>query len=247
MEEGPSQDYILMPLWNGGPLFDSSPKDLDGENPDTDGSSTESKIDNQERPNDENSTKDINTIGPSINTASSNINTASLTINTVWLSDDYFGASNDMRRLDGVELDITNLSTTYPVPTTLNTRINKDYSLDNKIGDMQSGVQTRRMTVTTDDQGFIRKRASFNAGQSSMEEGPSQDYILMPLWNGGPLFDSSPKDSDGENPDTDGSSTESKIDNQERPNDENNTKDINTIGPSINTASSNINTASLTN
>nr|GFC13925.1 hypothetical protein [Tanacetum cinerariifolium] len=60
-----------------------------------------------------------------------------------------------MRSLDGVESDISNLSTTYPVPTTPKTRINKDHSLNNVIGDMQSGVQTRRMTVTTDEQGFI--------------------------------------------------------------------------------------------
>nr|GEX48662.1 hypothetical protein [Tanacetum cinerariifolium] len=124
-------------------------------NSNSDGSSTKSKIDNQERPNDENCTKNINTVGPSINTASSNINTASPTVNTVRLSDDYFVANNDMRRLDGVELDISNLSTTYHVPTTPNIIINKDHSLDNVIGDMQSGVQTRRMTVTTNEQGFI--------------------------------------------------------------------------------------------
>nr|GEX73354.1 hypothetical protein [Tanacetum cinerariifolium] len=100
--------------------------DSDGENLDIDALSTESKIDNQERPNDKNNTKDINTIGPSINTASSNIN-------TVRLSDDYFGAHNDMKSLDGVKLDISNLSTIYPVSTTPNTRINKDHSLDNVI------------------------------------------------------------------------------------------------------------------
>nr|GEZ47101.1 putative ribonuclease H-like domain-containing protein [Tanacetum cinerariifolium] len=155
MEEGPSKDYILMPLWNDGSLFDSSPKDSDGENLDTDALSTESKIDNPERPNDGNSTKDINTVRPSTNTASLNINTTSPTVNTVRLSDDYFGAHNDMKSLDGVELDISNLSTTNHVPATLNTKINKDHSLDNVIGDMQAGVRTRRMTVTTDEQGFI--------------------------------------------------------------------------------------------
>nr|GEV02651.1 putative ribonuclease H-like domain-containing protein [Tanacetum cinerariifolium] len=154
-EEGPSQDYILMPLWNDGSLFDSSPKDLDGENLDTDAPSIERKIDNQQSPNVGNSTKDINTVGPSILTASSNINIASPIVNTVRLSEDYFGTSNDMRSLDEVELDISNLSTTYHVPTTPNTRINKDHSLDNVIGDMQFGVQTIRMTVTTDKQGFI--------------------------------------------------------------------------------------------
>nr|GFB60082.1 hypothetical protein [Tanacetum cinerariifolium] len=135
-EEGPSQDYILMPLWNDDSLIDSSLKDLDGANLDTNGPRIKSKIDNQERLNDGNSTKDINTIGPSINTTSLNINTASPTVNIVRLSDDYFGANNDMRSLDGVELDIRNLSTTYPLLTTPNTRIHKDHSLDNMIGDM---------------------------------------------------------------------------------------------------------------
>nr|GEZ64605.1 hypothetical protein [Tanacetum cinerariifolium] len=73
------------------------------------------------------------------------------------LSDDYFGANNDMRSFNGVELDISSLSTTYPVPTTPNIRINKDHSLDNVIGGMQSSVQTRRMTVTTDEHRFIRE------------------------------------------------------------------------------------------
>nr|GEX51664.1 hypothetical protein [Tanacetum cinerariifolium] len=90
METRPSQDYILMPLWNEGSLFDSSPKALDGDNQDNNGLNTKSEINNQERPNAEHSTEDINTIGPSINTTSSSINTASPTVNTVRLSDDFF-------------------------------------------------------------------------------------------------------------------------------------------------------------
>nr|GEV97041.1 ribonuclease H-like domain-containing protein [Tanacetum cinerariifolium] len=155
METGPIKDYILMPLWNDGSLFDSSSKYSDGDNKDNDGPCKESKIDNQERPNVENSTKDVNTAGPSINTASLNSNTASLTVNTVRQSDDFFGADNDIKSLDGVEIDISNISTTYPIHTTPNTRIHKDNSLDNMIGDIQFGVQTRRMIVTTDEQGFI--------------------------------------------------------------------------------------------
>nr|GEY24845.1 hypothetical protein [Tanacetum cinerariifolium] len=152
---GPRQDYILMPLWNDGSLFNSSSKDSDGDNKDNDGPCKESEIDNQERPNAENSTKDVNIARPSINTASSNINTASPTVNIVRQSDDFFGVDNDMRSLDEVEVDISNISTTYLVPTTLNTRIHKDHSLDNVIGDMQSGVQTRRMIVTTEPKRII--------------------------------------------------------------------------------------------
>nr|GEW88686.1 hypothetical protein [Tanacetum cinerariifolium] len=126
METGPSQDYILMPLWNDGSLFDSSSIDSDGDNKDNDG-----PFDNQEKPNAKNSTKYVNTTGLSINTASSIINTDSLTVNTGSQSNDFLGADIDMRSLDGIEVDISNISTTYHVPTTPNTRIHKDHSLDN--------------------------------------------------------------------------------------------------------------------
>ncbi|GJW92248.1 putative reverse transcriptase, RNA-dependent DNA polymerase [Tanacetum coccineum] len=56
---------------------------------------------------------------------------------------------------DETEVDMSNITTTYPVPSTLNTRIYKDHSLDHVIGDVQSSVQTRRMTKTTNEQGFI--------------------------------------------------------------------------------------------
>nr|GEX77616.1 putative ribonuclease H-like domain-containing protein [Tanacetum cinerariifolium] len=108
METRPSQDYILMPLWNDISLFDSSPKASDASTPKA-------------------SSRKIIRINTRFNP-------------TVRLSGDYFGANNDMRSLDGVEFDIRNLSTTYHVPTTLNTRINKDHYLDNVIGDMQSGM-----------------------------------------------------------------------------------------------------------
>ncbi|GJV21874.1 putative ribonuclease H-like domain-containing protein [Tanacetum coccineum] len=140
-ETGSSQDYILMPL--------------DAEKKDDEGVNKESGFDDQERP--KNSTQDVNTAGPSINTASTNVNTGSLNINivsptvTTALLEathvDFFG--------DETEVDMSNITTTYLVPSTLNIRIHKDHSLDHVIGDVQSGVQTRRMTKTTNEQGFI--------------------------------------------------------------------------------------------
>ncbi|GJT98285.1 putative ribonuclease H-like domain-containing protein, partial [Tanacetum coccineum] len=123
-------------------------------------------IDDQERSDNENSTNDINTVGLSINTASTNVNTSSLNINTVSppvntvrsneaTYDDFFGVEANMRSLDEIELDMSKITTTYPVPTTPNTRIHIEHSLGNVIGDVQSGVQTRRMTKTIDVQGFI--------------------------------------------------------------------------------------------
>ncbi|GJW98001.1 putative ribonuclease H-like domain-containing protein [Tanacetum coccineum] len=124
-ETGSSQDYILMPK--------------------------------EERERPENSTQDVNTVGPSINTASTKCNTGSLNINTVSPTvttapleathADFFG--------DEIEIDMSNITTTYLVPSTLNTRIHKDHLLDHVIGDVQSGILTRKMTKTTNEQGFI--------------------------------------------------------------------------------------------
>ncbi|GKE21158.1 putative ribonuclease H-like domain-containing protein [Tanacetum coccineum] len=50
---------------------------------------------------------------------------------------------------------MSNITTTYPVPSTPNTRIHKDHLLDHVIRDVQSSVQTRRMTKTSNEQGFI--------------------------------------------------------------------------------------------
>ncbi|GKG21756.1 hypothetical protein Tco_0384351, partial [Tanacetum coccineum] len=99
----------------------------------------ESGIDDQEKP--KNSTQDINTAGPSINTEP---NMFSLGDNATLEAThaDFFG--------DETEVDMSNITTTYLVPFTPNTRIHKDHSLDHVIGDVQSDVQTRRMTKTID-------------------------------------------------------------------------------------------------
>ncbi|GJU82833.1 putative ribonuclease H-like domain-containing protein, partial [Tanacetum coccineum] len=122
-ETGSSQDYILMPLWK-------------------DGVNKESGIDDQERP--ENSTQDVNIARPSINTASINVNTSSLNINTVsptvttaLLEDTHVGFFGDETKVD-----MSNITTTYPVPSTPNTRIHKDHSLDHVIGKTHEDLYT---------------------------------------------------------------------------------------------------------
>ncbi|GJU73621.1 putative ribonuclease H-like domain-containing protein [Tanacetum coccineum] len=112
-----SQDYILMPLWKDGSLFDSSSKNASNDEP---------------QPSSDAGKKDDEGVSQEITTAPLEATHA-----------DFFG--------DETELDMSNITTTYLVPTTPNTRIHKDHSLDHVIGD----VQTRRMTKTSNEQGFI--------------------------------------------------------------------------------------------
>nr|GFA18916.1 hypothetical protein [Tanacetum cinerariifolium] len=74
-----------------------------------------------------NNINDVNTVRLSIHTASTNFDTG----------------------------DMSNINTTYQVPSTLNIRIHKDHSLDLVIGDVQLGVLTRKMTKTAHKHGFI--------------------------------------------------------------------------------------------
>nr|GEW18476.1 putative ribonuclease H-like domain-containing protein [Tanacetum cinerariifolium] len=51
---------------------------------------------------------------------------------------------------DETELDMSNISTIYLVPSTPNTRIHKDYSLDHVIGDVQSGEESKKVWTLVD-------------------------------------------------------------------------------------------------
>ncbi|GJY64082.1 putative ribonuclease H-like domain-containing protein [Tanacetum coccineum] len=101
----------------------------------------------------------------------------------------------------------------------------------------------------TNSNDFAGTEESIGAGHSSKETGSSQDYILMPLWKDGSLFDSSSKNASNDEPqpssdagkkDDEGVNKESGIDDQEKP--KNSTQDVNSAGPSINTASTDVNT-----
>ncbi|GKD88805.1 hypothetical protein Tco_1364312, partial [Tanacetum coccineum] len=136
-----------------GSLFDSSSKNASNDEPqpssdagkkDKEGVSKESEINDKDRP--ENSTQDANTAGPSINTKPDMFSLGDIAILEATRAD-FFG--------DETEVDISNITTTYLVPSTLITRIHKDHSLDQVISDVQSSVQTRRMIKTTNEQGFI--------------------------------------------------------------------------------------------
>ncbi|GJY94097.1 ribonuclease H-like domain-containing protein [Tanacetum coccineum] len=78
----------------------------------------------------------------------------------------------------------------------------------------------------TNSNDFVGTKESIGTGHSSKKTGSSQDYILMPLWKDGSLFDSYLKNasndepqpsSDAEKNDNEGVNKQSRIDDQERP------------------------------
>ncbi|GJU70985.1 putative ribonuclease H-like domain-containing protein [Tanacetum coccineum] len=115
----------------------------DAEKKDDDCVCKESGIVDQERP--ENSTQGVNTDGSSINI------------------EPYMFSLGDIATLKSIHADfcvdktevyISNITTTYPVPSTPNTRIHKDHSLDHVIGDVQS-VEPKKVTQALTDPSWI--------------------------------------------------------------------------------------------
>ncbi|GJT83219.1 putative ribonuclease H-like domain-containing protein [Tanacetum coccineum] len=179
-----SQDCIVMPIWKDASYFDSPSKDVGNGEPKSaaddqkqveDGPDNEN--DEKDKSEDDSSPKEVNTAGQHVNTASPEVNTGRFKLNTVDPSvntassydpdspKDMFkmGASHTLEAThveffsdeDEPEVDLGNITNSYTVPTTPNTRIHKDHPIKNVIGDVKSSVQTRRMTKPTSKQGFL--------------------------------------------------------------------------------------------
>ncbi|GKB23440.1 putative ribonuclease H-like domain-containing protein [Tanacetum coccineum] len=65
-----------------------------------------------------------------------------------------FDFSNDDKDDDAV-VDMNNLDTTIQVSPNLTIRIHKDHPLDQVIGDLQSAMQTRKMSKNLEEHGFV--------------------------------------------------------------------------------------------
>ncbi|GJW85302.1 putative ribonuclease H-like domain-containing protein [Tanacetum coccineum] len=157
-----TQDCILMPIWKDTSYFDSPTKNVDNGEPKTvddaqkqveDGLNNENA--EQERFSDDSSSKDVNVVGKQVNTTSLDIKTGSIRLNVVGLSVSTAGSNEEDSTEEEPEVDLGNITNSYIVPTTPNTRIHKDHPIDNMIGEVLSTVQTRRMLQPTSEQGFL--------------------------------------------------------------------------------------------
>ncbi|GJZ52021.1 putative ribonuclease H-like domain-containing protein [Tanacetum coccineum] len=153
-----SQDCIMMPIWKDTSYFDSPTKDVDYGEPKT-ADDAQKKVEEglnnnnaeQERFADDSSTKDVNAAGQQVNTASPDVNTGSLKLNVVGPSVNIASPHEQDSTEEEPEVDLGNITNSYIVPTTPNTRIHKDHPIDNVIGEVKSTVQTRRMSKPTSE------------------------------------------------------------------------------------------------
>ncbi|GJX73195.1 putative ribonuclease H-like domain-containing protein [Tanacetum coccineum] len=158
-----NQDCIVMPIWKDAIYFDdASPISVaDAQIEDQNGLHDE--IDDSEKTHDDsnlqnNGTADqqVNTARPEVNTGSREVSTAVPEVNTV-TPEDLVGSSptSEDTQVEDQEIELGNMSPSYAVPTTPHTRILKDHLIDHVIGDVQLSIQTRRMTTSYSELGFL--------------------------------------------------------------------------------------------
>ncbi|GJZ15497.1 putative ribonuclease H-like domain-containing protein [Tanacetum coccineum] len=158
--------YILLPLWTADPPFSQDLKSSldDGSKPSID---DEKKVDedprkdndcnDQEKKDNVNSTNNVNAaITYKVNVVGAKTSIKLLVDPNMHALEDYsiFDFSRNDED-DGAMAEINNLDTTIQVSPNPTTRIYKDHSHDQVIGDLQSATQTRKMSKNLKEHGFV--------------------------------------------------------------------------------------------
>ncbi|GJR55469.1 putative ribonuclease H-like domain-containing protein [Tanacetum coccineum] len=161
------QDCIFMPIWKDASYFEDvtlqsvDDVQLQGQDGNHDDCSFQDDgIDDQQvntaSPQVNTASPHVNTASPQVNTGSRELSTADSEVNTA-TSEGLMGpipTTEDSQEEDQ-GIDLGNLSPSYAVSSTPHTRIHKDHPIDHVIGDVQSSVQTRRMTTSYSELGFL--------------------------------------------------------------------------------------------
>ncbi|GJV87254.1 retrovirus-related pol polyprotein from transposon TNT 1-94 [Tanacetum coccineum] len=153
-----SQDYIMIPIWKDASYFDSPSKDVGNGEPKSAPNDQKQVEDGPDNDNDEKVKYEDDSSPKEVNTAGQHVNIANNPKDMFTM-----GASHTLEAIhveffsdeDEPKIDLGNITNSYTVPTTPNTRIHKDHPIENVIGDVNSSVQTRRMTKPTSEQGFL--------------------------------------------------------------------------------------------
>nr|GEV94979.1 hypothetical protein [Tanacetum cinerariifolium] len=159
--------------------------------------------DDKDKFEDDSSPKEVNAARKHVNTASLEVNTGHFELNVVdpllniaSSSDPHsptdmfkLGASDTLEATnvvfysdrDAPKVNLGNIPNSYGVPTTSHTRIYKDHPIKNVTGEMQSSVQTRRMTKPTYEKGFLSDVYEEKTYVEAMQEELLQ-FKLQQVW-----------------------------------------------------------------
>nr|GEU62422.1 retrovirus-related Pol polyprotein from transposon TNT 1-94 [Tanacetum cinerariifolium] len=160
-ETEPIKDYILLPLWTADLPFSQNPKSSydygskpssdDGKKVDED-PRKENECNDQEKEDNIKNTNNVNNVSSTVNNANTNEdNELSFDPNMPAFEDvSIFNYINDDED-DGIATDINNLDTTIQVSSISTTRIHKDHPIDQVIRDLQSTIQTRKMSKNLEE------------------------------------------------------------------------------------------------
>ncbi|GKA89727.1 putative ribonuclease H-like domain-containing protein [Tanacetum coccineum] len=196
METVPGKNYILLPLWPVDPLLSQSPKSSpdDGFKPSGDDekkvtkelgkeggtSSKDSECSDQEKDDNVNSTNnvnaasthEVNAVGKKSSIELSNDPNVPELEDIVYSDDDEdVGTEADMNNLDA-------FMHVSPIPTT---RIQKDHSVEQIIGDLNSAPQTRRMTKNLEEHGLRTKKVIHALKDPSWIEAMQEELLQFKI------------------------------------------------------------------
>ncbi|GKC49297.1 putative ribonuclease H-like domain-containing protein, partial [Tanacetum coccineum] len=152
-----NQDCIIMPIWKDASYFgEAAPRTDADDGLQDENNATEKSHENSSLKDNGTADQQVNTSRPEINTGGRKVCTALPEVNTA-TPKDLVGPSpaSEDTQVEVQEIELGNIPQSYAVPTTPHTRIHKDHPIDHVIGDVHSFVQTRRMTTSYSELGFL--------------------------------------------------------------------------------------------